>query len=103
MPRGWEITAFKTVTLHYGTRHGWYYNLSDQRWEWQRPRLFKYYPKICCRWFSHCPIVIADAGGGAGAHVWVPRERGCADAIWSLGITMVSSVKGQKKKKVPGS
>jgi len=53
--------------------HGWYYNLSDQRWEWQRPRLFNTTEDMLPMVFT-LPYIIPMLEG-AGAHVWVPRER----------------------------
>lgn len=53
--------------------HGWYYNLREQRWEWQRPRLFNTTEDMLPMAFT-LPYIIPMLEA-AGAHVWVPRER----------------------------
>ncbi|MCC5927540.1 MAG: xanthan lyase [Bacteroidetes bacterium] len=53
--------------------HGWYYNIREQRWEWQRPRLFNTTEDMLPMAFT-IPYIIPMLEA-AGAHVWVPRER----------------------------
>jgi hypothetical protein len=53
--------------------HGWYYNLREARWEWQRPRLFNITEDLLP--LSYTIPYIIPMLEGAGAHVWVARER----------------------------
>lgn len=53
--------------------HGWYYSNDQQRWEWQRPRLFESVEDL-----GPASIVIPyiiPMLQNAGANVWLPRER----------------------------
>jgi len=53
--------------------HGWYYNNREDRWEWQRPRLFESVEDLGPMSFT-LPYVIPMLEN-AGANVFVPRER----------------------------
>ncbi len=53
--------------------HGWYYNNTEARWEWQRPRLFQSVEDLGPLSFT-LPYLIPMLEN-AGAHVFVPRER----------------------------
>jgi hypothetical protein len=53
--------------------HGWYYNLREARWEWQRPRLFNITEDLLP--LSYTLPYIIPMLESAGAHVWVARER----------------------------
>jgi hypothetical protein len=53
--------------------HGWYYNATEARWEWQRPRLFQSVEDLGPMSFT-LPYLIPMLEN-AGAHVFVPRER----------------------------
>ena len=53
--------------------HGWYYNNTEARWEWQRPRLFQSVEDLGPLSFT-IPYLIPMLEN-AGAHVFVPRER----------------------------
>ncbi|MCF7886473.1 MAG: fibronectin type III domain-containing protein, partial [Candidatus Marinimicrobia bacterium] len=53
--------------------HGWYYDNEDQRWEWQRPRLFQTVEDLLPLSIT-MPYLIPMLEN-AGANVFVPRER----------------------------
>jgi hypothetical protein len=53
--------------------HGWYYNNKEDRWEWQRPRLFQTVEDMVPMSFT-LPYLIPMLEK-AGATVFVPRER----------------------------
>ncbi len=53
--------------------HGWYYNNTEKRWEWQRPRLFQSVEDLGPLSFT-IPYLIPMLEN-AGARVFVPRER----------------------------
>jgi hypothetical protein len=53
--------------------HGWYYNIKEERWEWQRPRLFQTVEDLVPMSFT-LPYLIPMLEA-AGARVFVPRER----------------------------
>jgi len=53
--------------------HGWYYNNTEKRWEWQRPRLFQSVEDLGPLSFT-LPYLIPMLEN-AGARVFVPRER----------------------------
>jgi hypothetical protein len=53
--------------------HGWYYNISLKRWEWQRPRLFNTVEDLLPMSFV-LPYIVPMLEA-AGAYVWIPRER----------------------------
>lgn len=53
--------------------HGWYYNNTLGRWEWQRPRLFGTVEDLLPMQFV-IPYIIPMLEN-AGAYVWIPRER----------------------------
>jgi hypothetical protein len=53
--------------------HGWYYNNKEDRWEWQRPRLFQTAEDLVPMSFT-LPYLIPMLEK-AGATVFVPRER----------------------------
>lgn len=53
--------------------HGWYYNNAEQRWEWQRPRLFQSVEDLGPLAFT-LPYLYPMLEN-AGARVFVPRER----------------------------
>jgi hypothetical protein len=53
--------------------HGWYYNKSIERWEWQRPRLFQTVEDLLPTSFV-IPYLISILEN-AGATVFLPRER----------------------------
>jgi hypothetical protein len=53
--------------------HGWYYNNTEGRWEWQRPRLFQTVEDLIPMSFT-IPYLIPMLEN-AGANVFVPRER----------------------------
>ncbi len=53
--------------------HGWYYNNRQDRWEWQRPRLFQSVEDLIPYSFT-IPYLVPMLEN-AGANVFVPRER----------------------------
>jgi hypothetical protein len=53
--------------------HGWYYNRVENRWEWQRPRLFQTVEDLIPLSVT-IPYLIPMLEN-AGANVFVPRER----------------------------
>ncbi len=53
--------------------HGWYFNQKEERWEWQRPRLFQTVEDLVPMSFT-LPYLIPMLES-AGATVFVPRER----------------------------
>lgn len=53
--------------------HGWYYSNDQQRWEWQRPRLFEAVEDLVPTSFV-IPYLVPMLHN-AGAQVWMPRER----------------------------
>lgn len=53
--------------------HGWYYSNDQQRWEWQRPRLFEAVEDLVPTSFV-IPYLVPMLQN-AGANVWMPRER----------------------------
>ena len=53
--------------------HGWYYNNKEDRWEWQRPRLFQSVEDLIPYSFT-IPYLVPMLEK-AGANVFVPRER----------------------------
>lgn len=53
--------------------HGWYYSNDQQRWEWQRPRLFEAVEDLVPTSFV-IPYLLPMLQN-AGASVWMPRER----------------------------
>jgi hypothetical protein len=53
--------------------HGWYYNNSVDRWEWQRPRLFQTVEDLLPMSIT-LPYLIPMLES-AGANVFIPRER----------------------------
>ncbi|MBN1350572.1 fibronectin type III domain-containing protein [candidate division KSB1 bacterium] len=53
--------------------HGWYYSHTQDRWEWQRPRLFQTVEDLLPMSFT-LPYIIPMLEH-AGAMVFVPRER----------------------------
>jgi len=53
--------------------HGWYFNVKEDRWEWQRPRLFQTVEDLVPMSFT-LPYLIPMLEA-AGATVFVPRER----------------------------
>ena len=53
--------------------HGWYYDRREQRWMWQRPRLFQTVEDLVPMSFT-LPYLIPMLENG-GATVFVPRER----------------------------
>ena len=53
--------------------HGWYYNQTSKRWEWQRPRLFQSVEDLLPTSFMLSYLI--PMLENAGANVFVPRER----------------------------
>ena len=53
--------------------HGWYYNSSEDRWEWQRPRMFQSVEDLLPN--SFCISFLIPMLENAGAVVFDPRER----------------------------
>jgi hypothetical protein len=53
--------------------HGWYYNATEHRWEWQRPRLFQSVEDLGPLSFT-LPYLVPMLEN-AGARVFLPRER----------------------------
>ena len=53
--------------------HGWYYNSQEDRWEWQRPRLFQSVEDLLPS--SFCIPYLIPMLENAGAVVFDPRER----------------------------
>jgi N-acetylmuramoyl-L-alanine amidase len=56
-----------------GPSHGWYYNSSKNRWEWQRARLFQTVEDVFTQ--SFVLPYLAPMLENAGATVFIPRER----------------------------
>ena len=61
----------KNISLWHS--HGWYFNNTENRWEWQRPRLFQSVEDLGPLSFT-LPYLIPMLEN-AGARVFVPRER----------------------------
>ncbi len=53
--------------------HGWYYNNREDRWEWQRPRLFQSVEDLIP--YSFVIPFLEPMLENAGANVFIPRER----------------------------
>ncbi len=53
--------------------HGWYYNLQEDVWEWQRPRLFQTVEDLLP--YAFVIPYLEPMLENAGAHVFIPRER----------------------------
>ncbi len=53
--------------------HGWYHENKEQRWKWQRPRLFQSVEDLLP--FSFVSKYLIPMIENAGANVFVPRER----------------------------
>ena len=53
--------------------HGWYYENKEERWKWQRPRLFQTAEDLLP--FSFVSKYLIPMLEKAGANVFVPRER----------------------------
>ncbi|MCL5028254.1 MAG: N-acetylmuramoyl-L-alanine amidase [Bacteroidetes bacterium] len=53
--------------------HGWYYNSKEDKWEWQRPRLFQSVEDLLPT--SFCIPYLIPMLENAGATVFDPRER----------------------------
>ncbi len=53
--------------------HGWYYENKEQRWKWQRPRLFQTVEDLLPFSFVHTYLI--PMLENAGANIFVPRER----------------------------
>ncbi len=53
--------------------HGWYYNSQEDKWEWQRPRLFQSVEDLLPT--SFCIPYLIPMLENAGATVFDPRER----------------------------
>lgn len=53
--------------------HGWYYKNDQDRWKWQRPRLFESVEDLLPMSFV-LPYIVPMLEN-AGAYVWIPRER----------------------------
>jgi hypothetical protein len=53
--------------------HGWYYNNTEKRWMWQRPRLFQIVEDLGTAAFTETFLV--PMLENAGANVFIPRER----------------------------
>jgi hypothetical protein len=64
------LTGKNIVLWH---SHGWYYSQKENRWEWQRPRLFQTVEDLIPLSFT-VPFIIPMLEN-AGANVFVPRER----------------------------
>jgi hypothetical protein len=64
------LSARNIVLWH---SHGWYFDKSDDRWEWQRPRLFQTVEDLVPMSFT-IPYLVPMLEN-AGATVFLPRER----------------------------
>ncbi|HEX2866473.1 MAG TPA: N-acetylmuramoyl-L-alanine amidase [Ignavibacteriales bacterium] len=73
--------------------HGWYYNNTLDRWEWQRPRLFESVEDKVPLSFT-IPYLIPMLEK-AGANVFVPRERD----IQTNEVVVDNDTKGKENKK----
>ena len=60
-------------TIDIRPSHGWYYNSSIDRWEWQRPRMFQTVEDLFP--FSFTTFYLIPMLENAGAMVFTPRER----------------------------
>ena len=60
-------------TIDVRPSHGWYYNSTIDRWEWQRPRLFQTVEDLLP--FSFTTFYLIPMLENAGAVVFTPRER----------------------------
>ena len=60
-------------TIDVRPSHGWYYNSTTDRWEWQRPRLFQTVEDLLP--FSFTTFYLIPMLENAGAVVFTPRER----------------------------
>lgn len=61
--------------------HGWYYEKADDRWKWQRARLYQTVEDLFpTRFILNYLTPMLER---AGAQVWMPRERGLlTDEVW---------------------
>jgi hypothetical protein len=64
------LSARNIVLWH---SHGWYYDKTEDRWEWQRPRLFQTVEDLVPMSFT-IPYLVPMLEN-AGATVFLPRER----------------------------
>ncbi len=72
--RHWKATAgLQNRNIALWNSHGWYYNQTHQRWEWQRPRLFQSVEDLLPTAFV-LPYLVPMLEN-AGAMVFLPRER----------------------------
>jgi len=71
---GWEApNGLQGKNIVLWQSHGWYYNQTSRRWEWQRPRLFQTVEDLLPTSFT-IPYLIPMLEN-AGANVFDPRER----------------------------
>ena len=68
-----EEAALYNLNIALWHSHGWYYEPSLHRWEWQRARIFQTVEDIYPMSYT-LPMLIPMLEN-AGAHVFVPRER----------------------------
>ncbi|MBN2425350.1 MAG: N-acetylmuramoyl-L-alanine amidase, partial [Calditrichaceae bacterium] len=67
------LKALTGMNIAVWPSHGWYYNYSIKRWEWQRPRFFQTVEDLLSVSFT-TPYLIPMLEN-AGALVFTPRER----------------------------
>ena len=95
--RPYQVTAgLKNSNIALWNSHGWYYESSLDRWEWQRARLFTTLEDISPTAFV-IPF-IAPMLENAGANVFIPRERD-----WQINEVIVDNngSTGKSKFKKP--
>ena len=72
--RPWQpLLGLLNRTIDVRPSHGWYYNSSIDRWEWQRPRMFETVEDLLT--YSLCVFYLIPMLENAGAVVFTPRER----------------------------
>ena len=72
--RDWQAPAgLQGMNVAVWNSHGWYFNRSVGRWEWQRPRLFETVEDLLSTSFV-LPYLVPMLEN-AGANVFLPRER----------------------------
>ncbi len=72
--RPWQARAgLQGLNIALWNSHGWYFNKSLGRWEWQRPRLFETVEDLLPTSFV-LPYLVPMLEN-AGANVFLPRER----------------------------
>jgi hypothetical protein len=68
-----QANGLQNMNIGLWHSHGWYYNNEEDKWEWQRPRLFQSVEDLVPMSFTIQYLI--PMLENAGANVYVPRER----------------------------